>query len=210
MGEADRMIAWLQGTLVERDLGELVIVTAGGVGYAVSVSLQSAMALPDLGCPVTLHTYTHVREDTLKLFGFHAREEREAFEALLTIAGVGPKTALGVLSGLPLPELAQAVSAGDVRRISAAPGIGKKTAQRIALELKERFARWAGEPTAETDETALDELQWNELRSALLNLGYRPGDIERLVKRVREELGEEGDTPPIEQLVRLALRLARP
>ncbi len=203
------MIAWLEGILIEREIGELVIATPSGVGYAVSVSMQTLALLPEPGAKLELHIHTQVREDAIRLFGFYSPEEREAFEALLTISGVGPKMALGVLSGMPLSELAAAITAGDIRRISAAPGIGRKTAQRIALELRERFLPFMGE-TPTITEPSSGEVQFTELQSALAHLGYRTGDIERIVRKVRNELDEGEAIPPIEELVRLALRVARP
>ncbi len=203
------MIALVEGLVVERGLDGVVLMTAAGVGYFLHASLQTLAQVPEEGASVRLHAHTHVREDTLQLYGFAQVEEREVFLLLTTIPGVGPKVALGILSGLSVPDLARAVRDGDTKRLQSAPGVGKKTAERLALELKDKLAPYAAgvapaAPAGSDMERALDDL-----RSALVNLGYRGGDIERIVRSVRQELGDSDKAPRIEELVRLALRLSR-
>lgn len=203
------MIALVEGVVAARGFDEVVVATAGGVGYRLHVSLQTLARVPPEGGRVRLLALTHVREDAIQLFGFHDAAERDAFQLLTSVSGVGPRMALAILSGFGVPDLAAAVRGGDIRRLTAVPGVGKKTAERVVLELKEKFGRLevpgmpgvelaAGRPTAVFD----------DLRSALSNLGYRGGDIDRIVARVEKELGDR--TPPaLEELVRTALRLAR-
>ncbi|HOK44692.1 MAG TPA: Holliday junction branch migration protein RuvA, partial [Bryobacteraceae bacterium] len=132
------MIAHLRGTLLEKHPNQAVV-EAGGVGYDVAIPVSTYSALPEAGREVTLRIYTHVREDTLALFGFLTREEKLLFERLISVSGIGPKLAITVLSGLPAADLSAAVRAGDVNRLTRIPGVGKKTAERIVLELRDKL-----------------------------------------------------------------------
>ncbi|MGH8688913.1 MAG: Holliday junction branch migration protein RuvA [Burkholderiales bacterium] len=156
------MIGRLAGTLVAKHPPQ-VMVDCNGVAYEVDVPMSTFYALPATGEPVTLHTHLLVREDAQALYGFHTLEERAAFRQLIRIAGIGARTALAVLSGLSVGELAQAVALQEVSRLIKIPGIGKKTAERLLLELKGKLAevRFAGTPVAGA-----------EVLNALLALGY--------------------------------------
>jgi Holliday junction DNA helicase RuvA len=192
------VIARLRGRLVEKT-PEQVVVDVGGVGYQLLVSLQSFARLPALGDVVELRVHTHVREDALQLFGFLEEEERALFLLLIQVATVGPKVAMAVLSGLDTPELERALAEGDVRRLTAIPGIGKKKADLIVLQLREKvkaleLAHRAGAPARVGGDGA-------EAISALVNLGYKQAEAERAVKRA-----EEAGSAPLPELIREALR----
>jgi holliday junction DNA helicase RuvA len=183
------MISRLRGTAVART-GERLVLDVAGVGYALAVT-PTASRLADRGGEVTLETYLHVREDALQLYGFAEPAERELFEHLLAVSGVGPKVALAIVSGSPTAELRRAIALEDTARFEAIPGIGKKTAQRVVLELKEKLgsAPVAPEPTR------------IGAHDALVELGYSPVEAERALANVDSAL-------PVEEQVRLALREA--
>jgi len=186
------MISRLRGTAVAR-AGERIVLDVGGVGYALAVT-PTAARLAEGGGEVSLDTYLHVREDTLQLYGFGEPAERELFEHLLAVSGVGPKVALAIVSGSSPGDLRRAIALDDTARFEAIPGIGKKTAQRIVLELKERLAAEAIAPAAAGDGAFV-------ARDALVELGYSIPDAERALAGVDPEL-------PAEERVRLALRQA--
>ena len=170
------MIASLRGRVLEKALGH-VIVDVQGVGYGVRVPLSTFYEVGEPGADVALRIHTHVREDALLLYGFLTALEQQVFEHLITIGGIGPKLAIAVLSGIEPTELIAAVNRGDVARLTRVPGIGRKTSERIVLELKDKLAALAT-PTLEapTSATHGDRLR-DDLLSALQNLGYhRPLD----------------------------------
>ena len=197
------MIAMIQGALAEKSEGEAVVL-AGGVGYRLMCSMNTLAALPAVGQNCKLLTHLSVREDAMELYGFTQREERELFRMLITVSGVGPRTALFVLGSMPLSDLRMAILTADLTALSRAPGIGKKTAQRIALELKDRVAKSAlsaGLPDADilaaaSEAPAGDAL--GEAMQALKALGYSPQEATAALK------GVKGDTA--DELIRLALR----
>jgi Holliday junction DNA helicase RuvA len=177
------MIAVLRGSLLEKSANRLII-DVGGVGYDVLVPLSTFYELGDAGTRVTLRIHTHVREDLIALYGFATRLEQDLFERLIAISGVGPKLALAVLSGIEPNELIRAVRVQDVARLTAIPGIGKKTAERIGLELKDRLP--ASLPTVDPTApvvTPADQLR-DDLVSALLNLGYQRPVAQKAVEHV--------------------------
>jgi Holliday junction DNA helicase RuvA len=183
------VISRLRGTAVAR-AGERIVLDVGGVGYALAVT-PTAARLAERGGEVSLDTYLHVREDALQLYGFADGAERELFEHLLAVSGVGPKVALAIVSGSPPADLRRAIALEDTARFEAIPGIGKKTAQRVVLELKEKLGSVAS-PTEHGHAGA---------RDALVELGYSPVEAERALARVDPEL-------PVEEQVRQALREA--
>ncbi len=194
------MIARLSGRLVEKQATRL-IVDAGGVGYEVFVPLSTFYQLPDPGGEVTLRVHTHVREDAIVLFGFATLLEQQVFERLIAVSGIGPKLALAVLSGIDPADLVRAVQAGDVARLTRIPGVGKKTAERIGLELKDRLsAPWAAE-LAGAGAPGESELRADVL-SALLNLGYHRALAEKCVDAALKAEGER----TFERLLKDALR----
>jgi Holliday junction DNA helicase RuvA len=172
------MIGRLSGKIVEKT-AEGAVIDTGGVGYDVTLPLSALAALPALGELTTLWIHTHVREDELKLIGFSSGRDRQAFRELLKVNGVGPKVALAVVGALSSGELARAIDAGDVKRLSAIPGIGKKTAERIVLEPSELA----------------------EVGSALRNLGFKPARVDAVIA----ELGRAGARGAFEELLRLGL-----
>lgn len=193
------MIARLRGTLVEKNPSRL-IVDVGGVGYDVLVPLSTFYVLGDPGVPVSLRIHTHVREEALALYGFATVLEQELFERLISISGVGPKLALAVLSGIEPAELVRAIRLQDVARLTAIPGIGKKTAERIGLELKDRLPAALQPPGQIEAEPAGDHLR-ADLLSALLNLGYQRTAAEREIEKT-VKAGDVG----FEQALRDVLR----
>ena len=199
------MIATLRGTLAEKRPGRIVV-DVGGVGYDVQIPLSTYYTVGDRGTEVALRIHTHVREEALALFGFATRLELDLFERLIGINGVGPRLALAALSGIETPALVQAIRTADVARLTGIPGVGRKTAERITLELKDKLpAGAAADEAAAPDGTA--EPGGRDLRgdvmSALLNLGYQrppaerameaalkrsPGDFEAALRQALREL----------------------
>lgn len=173
------MIAQLAGALAYKS-PEHLVVDVQGVGYQVLVSLNSFYRLPEVGGPVRLLIHTHVREDALQLYGFVDREEKELFLLLTSVSGIGPRLALNILSGTPTNELLDALEAGDLVRLVAIPGVGKKTAERLVLELRDKIKLVRSARSAESGQpaTGLEA----EAVSALVNLGYRRNEAERAVK----------------------------
>ena len=174
------MIAALRGTLAEKQPGR-VVVDVGGVGYDVQIPLSTYYAVGERGAEVSLRIHTHVREEALLLFGFLTRLELELFERLIGINGVGPRLALAALSGIEPPALVQAIRTSDVARLTGIPGVGKKTAERIALELKDKLAAAAADETDDVAAPAGDGDLRGDVISALLNLGYQRPAVERAV-----------------------------
>ena len=172
------MIARLTGVLEEKT-PEQLLVDVQGVGYQVFVSLQTFYRLPALHERVSLHIHTHLREDALQLFGFADEKERTSFLLLKGISGIGPRLALNILSGIPVDELENALRASDVTRLVAVPGVGKKTAERMVIELREKVgSREDGVPGVSDEQTAFSA----EATSALVNLGYRRVEAEKAVR----------------------------
>jgi len=200
------MIARLRGTLVEKRPNQAVV-EAGGVGYDVTISVTTFSALPSPGSEVLLRVHTHVREDAIQLFGFLSESERILFERLITVSGVGPKLAITALSGLPAGELARAISGGDIQRLVRIPGIGKKTAERIVLELRDKVDL-AGESGTGAARQAAALLSANEqdVASALVNLGAQRPAAEAAARKAVTELGENAG---FETTFRRALELLR-
>jgi len=173
------MIAQLAGALAYKSPEQLVV-DVHGVGYQVFVSLNSFYRLPEPGNPVSLLIHTHVREDSIQLFGFSDQVEKELFLLLLGVSGIGPRLALNILSGTPTQELQAALEAGDLVRLVAIPGIGKKTAERLVVELRDKAKLLKGGRSGDggPPATAME----TEAISALVNLGYRRSEAERAVK----------------------------
>ena len=193
------MIAHLIGTLHEKQLQRL-IVDVGGVGYDVLVPLSTMYAIGDPGSRVALRIHTHVREDALQLFGFATALEQTLFERLISVSGIGPKVGLSVLSGIEPAELTRAIRSSDLARLTRIPGVGKKTAERIVLELKDRLPDAGGaepEPSKPGDDVR------DDLLSALTNLGYQQASIEKTVDKVLASAEDRSFEP----LLRATLKL---
>jgi Holliday junction DNA helicase RuvA len=192
------MIARLRGRLLEK-APEQIVLDAGGVGYQLFVSLNAFYRLPGPGAEVDLFVHTHVREDALQLFGFLDAEERALFLLLLQVATIGPKVAIAVLSGMDTPDLEAAIADGDVRRLVAIPGIGKKKAELMVLQLKDKVRvlqqSRAASPAARPGGDAAEAV------SALVNLGYKQQEAERAVDRA-----EQAGARALPDLIREALR----
>ena len=196
------MIARLAGTILEKR-GDAAVLDVQGVGYLVHLSLQSMSKLPPEGARAQVRCYTHVREDALQLFGFLTAEEEELFHLLISVSGVGPKLALNILSGMPATELAIAILHGEFARLTKISGVGKKTSERLVLELKDKI-KTSGLAGARSSQPPPPGSTGEALLSALLNLGYRPAAAERTVESVRRSLGPGAR---LEDQLREALRL---
>lgn len=196
------MIALLSGRLAYKSIDH-VIVDVGGVGYRLLVPLSTFYALPNEG-EVRLHVHTHVREDAILLYGFLTTGEKEMFGLLISVSGVGPKLAGNILSHISADELRQALAAGDVKRLSALPGIGKKTAERLVLELKEKAGRTASalahDAPAGTPAPPADPLE--DILSALVNLGYKENHARKVLEAMEILPGA-----PFEEILRGALKI---
>ena len=196
------MIAHLRGTIHEKSPNRIVI-DVSGVGYDVFVPLSTFYGLGDTGAGVALRVHTHVRDDAIVLYGFATLVEQELFERLISVSGIGPKVALAVLSGIEPPELLRAIERSDLARLTAIPGVGKKTSERIVLELKDRLPKVHSAATIEEQASSPSAMR-DDVLSALMNLGYhRPlaekavdsaikatagGDFERTLKQAVREL----------------------
>lgn len=191
------MIGRLVGRLASKATDH-VILDVGGVGYFVQIPLSTFYELPEAESPASLWIHTYVREDALALYGFLTELERSLFLMLIGVAGIGPRVALTVLSGMPPADLIEALRKADVKRLMAVPGVGKKTAERMVLELAEKAARLGGEPSAARAPAVATE----DVVSALVNLGYRHGDAERAV----EAIGRIGAPADFSDYLKLALK----
>ena len=196
------MIALLRGTLAYKSIDH-VIVDVGGVGYRLFIPLSTFYSLPESG-DVSLFTHTHVREDALMLYGFLSMEEKELFGTLIGISGIGPKLAINILSHSAVDELKTAIVGGDIKRLSSLPGIGKKTAERLVLELKDKIdapppsAGDAAKPSgAPSQQDAFDDVI-----SALVNLGYKENQARKVLEKM--EIAPE---LPMEQILKGALKV---
>lgn len=193
------MIAQLRGRLLRKEPQEAVV-DVSGVGYRVTIPLSTFYRIGEPGAEVTLLTHTHVREDALALFGFLTPVEQALFERLLAVSGVGPKLAVGVLSGIEAPDLVAALRSSDLARLTRIPGVGKKTAERLVLELKDKMQDL---PSAEATAPKAPRAAAEDLVSALVHLGYSRPEAERGVERALREHGEGR----FEDLLRKALQL---
>ena len=197
------MIARLSGIVLEKR-EDAAVLDVQGVGYLVHLSLQSMAHMPAEGARAQLRCHTHVREDALQLFGFVSSEEEELFRLLISVSGVGPKLAINILSGMPARELAAAILHGELVRLTKIPGVGKKTAERLVVELKDRIATSGLARGAPSSQAPLAASADAALLSALVNLGYRPAAAERTAETVRRNLGAAA---PLEDQLREALRV---
>lgn len=196
------MIAWLSGR-IRRKASDYLIIDVAGVGYQVSVPLSTYCGIPDEGEDVSLHIHTHVREDSLSLFGFLTEAEKDMFLLLVGVSGIGPKLALAILSSLSVQDLSNAIQASDDTRLCAIPGIGKKTAARMVLELKDRLK--LAIPAIHTPLSGPSGVSdvIEDVISALVNLGYKRPQAEETVRKIRHARPDLG----VEELVREALHL---
>jgi len=200
------MIALLRGTLIEKHPNQAIVEVGaggGGVGYDVTIPISTFSKLPDVGGMVTLRVHTHVREDTLALYGFLTQDERALFEKLIGVSGIGPGLAVKVLSGMAAGELLTAIRRNELERLVRIPGVGKKTAERMVLELRDKLPAPTGEeqPGLMANATPLEE----DVLSALLNLGCARPAAEAAIRKARTQ----GTPEEFEPLFRKSLELAR-
>ncbi len=199
------MIASLRGTLIAKSPTEIVL-DVGGVGYGLSIPLSTFEKIGEPGSQVSLYTYMHVREDAMLLYGFFSVEERSLFKLLLTVTGIGPKVAQGILSGIPAVDLRSYLIAGNTGALTAIPGVGRKLAERLVVELREKLSKFedfTATPSMSSDPQGAVR---NEALLALTSLGYNRATAERAVRLAVQELGENAGT--LELLVKTALRKA--
>ena len=201
------MIAFLRGKLLEKHPNQIIVET-GGVGYDVVIPISTFSALPDAGSEVKLRIHTHVREDALALFGFLTSDEKTIFEKLISVSGIGPTLAIKVLSGMPTSDLTAAIRNGHVDQLVRIPGVGKKTAERIVLELKDKLEGVAAMAPAGVHATlaatALSVIE-QDVMSALLNLGCNRAAAEAAVRKAKTA----GAPAEFEPLFRRSLELVR-
>ena len=196
------MIALLRGVLLEKHPNQAIVET-GGVGYDVTIPVSTYTHLPDTGSEVRLRIHTHVREDALALYGFLTQDEKGLFERLIGVSGIGPTLAVKILSGLAAGDLIQAIGRGEVERLVRIPGVGKKTAERMVLELRDKLPAISGQeaPAAAVTLSAIEQ----DVLSALLNLGCARPQAETAVRKAKDA----GDATEFEPLFRRALELVR-
>lgn len=201
------MFEFVSGILVEKSPAEVVI-DAGGIGYLLRIPVSSYEFLPSVGETVSLYTHLQVREDAWNLFGFASKAERELFRLLITVSGVGPKVAITVLSGIGAAQFQRAVIDGDVDALKAVPGIGKKTAERIIVDLKEKVS------VADVSDDASGSVQSETIGfsdisddavDALLALGYKKATAVKAVGKVRKEVGDDFSEMSVEEIIRRSL-----
>ena len=195
------MIALISGQLAVKDPGGTVVVDTGSVGYRLFVSLNTLVALPDVGEELTLHTVTVVRDDAMHLYGFSDIYEKDLFNLLVQVKGIGPKVALSLLGGLKPADLKKAISREDAGWISTVPGVGRKTAERIVLELKDKIAV-TGEDLA-PEASGIEEQVVSDVVSALANLGYPSAQSRKTVRTILEK---EDGPEEFDSIIREALR----
>jgi Holliday junction DNA helicase RuvA len=198
------MIAFLRGALLEKHPNS-VIVDVGGVGYDVAISVSTYSTLPETGAEVKLRVHTHVREDAIALFGFLTADEKALFEKLISVSGIGPKLAMAVLSGLATPDLVSAIRGSQTERLVRIPGVGKKTAERIVLELRDKLEGVGGAPVTPAPKAiVLTDLEMDVL-SALVNLGCQRSAAETAIRKASAASGNTD----FEALFRKSLELVR-
>ena len=202
------MIGRIRGILLENEAPDLLI-EASGVGYEVHAPLSTCAQLPAIGQEAILHTHLSVSENAQSLYGFISQRDRRLFRDLIKVSGIGPKLALAILSGMPTDEFIATVNAGEAKLLVKIPGVGKKTAERLVIEMRDKLSSWddlgtsnvtpLNPATGQVSPKAGDEVQ-----SALLALGYKPQDASRIVAKLAEQV--DFDDTPSEELIRLALK----
>jgi Holliday junction DNA helicase RuvA len=201
------MIAYLSGKLLEKE-ANLVIVDVGGVGYEVIIPLSTFYDLGEAGEDVSLRIYTYVREDVLQLFGFKTVRERELFLLLISVSGIGPKSAVTALSGMSADEIISAIRQNNLARLNSIPGVGRKTAERLVIELRDKIAKLSAVSSEEmkaegvNSQTSGDDV-YDDAISALINLGYQRTAAEKALKQAMQE----GTELSVQKLLRRSLQL---
>lgn len=185
------MIALICGKIAYKGISSIVIDT-NGVGYRVFIPLTTFYELPEAGEPVTLHVHTYVKEDAINLFGFYTIRERDLFQLLISVSGIGPKIAMSIISGIPVYDLLHAISRGDVAKLVGIPGVGRKMAERLILELKEKVIKkmTIEQMPAADDRDKASEMIKEDVLSALINLGYKNNMAKDAVDKVMQSSNE--------------------
>jgi Holliday junction DNA helicase RuvA len=199
------MIALLSGKIAYKGISHIVV-EANGVGYRVFIPLNTFYELPEAGENVTLHIHTQVRDDAINLFGFYSRQDCELFQMMISVSGIGPKVAISILSGISSPELLEAISMGNLAKLVTIPGIGKKMAERLILELREKVVKkisMDGAGVADAKRKINDEMMEDAL-SALVNLGYRSNAARDALAKAATDAG---DKLVMDQLLKKALKI---
>ncbi|MBI4734851.1 MAG: Holliday junction branch migration protein RuvA [candidate division NC10 bacterium] len=198
------MIAQIRGRLASKE-PHRVVVDVNGVGYRLFIPLSTFYQLPEVSAEVFLHTHTHVREDAIQLFGFHTRDEQALFELLQGVTGIGPRLATNILSGISVEELVPALSEGNLARLRAVPGVGKKLAERLVVELREKVgsARLDQGAAAPAGPAPAVDQPLEDVVSALVNLGCNRKEAIKAAEAARQRLGQ---TAEFEKLIKAALR----
>lgn len=200
------MIAYLSGKILEKE-ANLIIVDVGGVGYEVIIPLSTFYDLGEIGTDVSLRIYTHVREDVFQLFGFKTVRERELFLLLISVSGIGPKSAITALSGMSADEIIGALRQNNLARLNSIPGVGKKTAERMVIELRDKIVKLSGISAEEMKATGVPQTSgddvYDDAISALVNLGYHANAAEKALKQAIQE----GTEMSVQKLLRRSLQL---
>ena len=199
------MISYLSGKLLEKDANS-VIIDVGGVGYEVAIPLSTFYELGEAGSDVALRVYTHVREDAIQLFGFKTLRERELFLHLIGVSGIGPKSAITALSGMSADEIIAAIRTNNLARLNSIPGVGKKTAERLVIELRDKVVKLAGvagEEIRSEGAAAGGDSVYDDAISALVNLGYQRAAAEKALKHAMQE----GTEISVQKLLRRSLQI---
>lgn len=196
------MIGQLRGLLLAKNPPEILLEVAG-IGYEVQVPMSTLYELPDIGKEVLLHTHFVVREDAQLLYGFHDLKSKSMFRSLIKVNGVGPKMALGVLSGMPADEFVRTVRGNDVNAMVKMPGIGKKTAERLIIEMRDRLEEWGDTDASVSSPAKIEPSISKDAETALIGLGYKPPQAARAIAVVMKDNPDVEDS---EALIRLALK----
>jgi Holliday junction DNA helicase RuvA len=197
------MIAFLSGKLLEKHVNT-VIVDVGGVGYEVTIPLSTFYELGDAGSNIELRIYTHVREDAIQLFGFKTARERDLYLKLISVQGIGAKSGIAMLSGMNSDEIIAAIRANDLVRLTAIPGVGRKTAERLVMELRDKVVDLAAAAGAMSSSSVLPaDTVFDDALSALINLGYQRAAAERALKQA----SQDGDEVSVQKLLRRSLQV---
>jgi Holliday junction DNA helicase RuvA len=199
------MIALIKGILLYKSISH-IIVDANGVGYRIFVPLTTFYELPDMNETVTLHVHTHVRADAINLFGFCTGEEKGVFELMLSVSGIGPRLAMNILSGISAEELVRAVSYGNLNRLVSIPGVGKKMAERMILELKDRMVKLSSYEAIYRgdDDIKVYDSMIDDVLSALINLGYKNQRAREVLDKI---INEANETLTLDVLLKKALKI---
>ncbi len=195
------MIAWLKGVLLQKSPPNLIL-DVRGVGYVIEVSYVTFSQLPKVGEECTLHIYTLVREDALLLFGFSEIQEKQVFSELLKINGVGAKVALGILSGLSVQELMEIIQSKDISRLTSVPGIGKKTAERLLLEMADRFKGKLSVSLSSGEQSSDGQTKLADVHAALVALGYSANEADAMVRSLPTDEPDMGTADKVRWLLR--------